>query len=345
MPNLVAGTSVWNLVRDLNAPGLFDGRLLEPEIDGPDSLPTAVEWDLTGLVPLAEARAAQPVEVQLAIDAFLVCLERAERWLDDEGQRYHDAFTLPSLGLDDGAHYFYSPRERRLYVKNWGATPHRAGGAEVHTYGPRGILDLMQAQAAADAAAVEESRPRRAPLGWILGVGLALAVALVLAFALWPAADRPAEAEPPPAADPPPRSEPPTEPEIVPPPLPQPTQQIHFAVDQPTLEPAEYATLEQVRAYLEEHPSVRRLRVEGHTDGRGERTHNDDLGRARGAVVVDWLVSRGVSPTRLEVASCADRVPAADNATEAGRQENRRVELYVVDPPVARAPHLECVLP
>ena len=147
----------------------------------------------------------------------------------------------------------------------------------------------------------------------------------------------------------PPEVEPPVEPAPVeqphadsPPPLPEPTQRIYFEVDHPTLGPTEYATLEQARVYLEAHSDVRRLRVEGHTDGRGELDHNASLGGARALTVLEWLIARGVGAERLEAVSCAERIPVATNQTEAGRQQNRRVELFVVDPPTKRAPHPGC---
>lgn len=329
VPNLVAGVSVWGLADDLNAPPLFDGRLLEPDVDGPDTLPTAVEWDLTGLMPLADARARHPVKVALAVDAFLTCLRRAEAWLDDDGARFADAFTLPPLTSE---HYFYSPRSGRLFVKNWGATPHRAAGAEVHVLGPRALLE-------AEAEAPIAEPTRRWPLAVAAALGLAgLLVALVwILFPAWsPVAATPST---PVVADPPAA---PSVSESPPPPLPQPSHQIFFAVDEPTLAPSEYATLELVRAYLVDHPDVTRVRIEGHTDGRGEADHNAELGADRAERVRGWLIERGVDASRLEAVSCADRVPAATNATEQGRQANRRVELFVVDPPSDRRPHAGC---
>lgn len=327
VPNLVAGVSVWGLSDDLNAPSLFDGRLLEPDVDGPDNLPDSVEWDLTGLIPLVEARERHPVKVALAIDAFFVCLRRAEAWLEADGVRFADAFTLPPLSSE---HYFYAPRRGRLYVKNWGATRHRAAGAEVHVLGPAALL---QVEAEAPIA-----RPKRR---WPIAVGAALLLAALLVGLVWVAFPELSPVSATPLAEV--AETPVTHPaDAPPPPLPQPTQQIFFPVDEPTLGPTEYATLELVRGYLTEHPEVRRVRIEGHTDGRGEAGHNEGLGAARAERVCGWLIDRGVDATRLEAVSCADRVPAATNATEQGRQANRRVELFVIDPPVERQPHAAC---
>ena len=73
--------------------------------------------------------------------------------------------------------------------------------------------------------------------------------------------------------------------------------------------------------------------VEGHTDDRpilGGRFHSNwELAAARANAVTRYLLSQGLPPGRLRSVSYADTHPVADNATEAGRAENRRVNLRV----------------
>jgi chemotaxis protein MotB len=73
--------------------------------------------------------------------------------------------------------------------------------------------------------------------------------------------------------------------------------------------------------------------VEGHTDDRpilGGRFHSNwELAAARANAVTRYLLSQGFSPNRLRSVSYADTHPVADNQTEAGRAENRRVSLRV----------------
>ncbi|HHH30641.1 MAG TPA: hypothetical protein ENK57_20180 [Polyangiaceae bacterium] len=126
LPNLVGGVSIWKLAGDLNDPKHFDGRLLEPETEGSDSLPTKVSWDLTGMIPLSEARHKHPEDAERAVGEFVACLKRVSAKLDDESSGYHkfkEAFTVPGLDADDGAHYHYHPANKKLYVINWGASP------------------------------------------------------------------------------------------------------------------------------------------------------------------------------------------------------------------------------
>ncbi|MFN3954791.1 MAG: PAN domain-containing protein [Pararhodobacter sp.] len=68
-------------------------------------------------------------------------------------------------------------------------------------------------------------------------------------------------------------------------------------------------------------------RIEGHTDNRGSRDYNQALSEARALAVRDWLAAAGVPGARLAVAGFSFERPVADNATDAGRAQNRRVEL------------------
>lgn len=138
LPNLVAGTSIWKLGVDLNEPKYFDGRLLVPETEGSESLPVTVRWDLTGLVPLEEARASHPDEVLAAIKEFQGCLEHVAKLFATPNSgfdKYKDAFTVPSLEGAGAANYFYSPSKKRLFVINWGASPRSMGGKAEYVFG------------------------------------------------------------------------------------------------------------------------------------------------------------------------------------------------------------------
>ena len=128
LPNLVGGVSIWKLAPDLNEEQFFDGRLLVPDTEGSDSLPVRVEWDLTGLVPLPEAREEHAGEVETAIKEFFTCLERTAQVFEKGGSgydKYKAAFTVPALDADGGAHYFFDSSDGKLKVVNWGASPRK----------------------------------------------------------------------------------------------------------------------------------------------------------------------------------------------------------------------------
>ena len=138
LPNLVGGTSIWKLAVDLNEAKFFDGRLLVPETEGSESLPVTVRWDLTGLIPLAEATAKHPFETNQAIQEFQAALDRVAvvfKTPNSGFDKYKAAFTVPSLEADGGGNYFYSPEQKKLHVINWGASPRSMGGKAEYVFG------------------------------------------------------------------------------------------------------------------------------------------------------------------------------------------------------------------
>lgn len=85
--------------------------------------------------------------------------------------------------------------------------------------------------------------------------------------------------------------------------------------------------LTQIGQMLEKHEELRIL-VEGHTDNVGVAAKNQALSEKRAAAVKRWLMTKhGIAADRLESKGFGASKPAGDNATEDGRQKNRRVEL------------------
>jgi outer membrane protein OmpA-like peptidoglycan-associated protein len=72
-----------------------------------------------------------------------------------------------------------------------------------------------------------------------------------------------------------------------------------------------------------------KLLLVGHTDNQGADTYNLDLSRRRADAVARYLESKGVSSARVEIAGRGESEPIATNDTDAGRQQNRRVEIAV----------------
>jgi outer membrane protein OmpA-like peptidoglycan-associated protein len=69
--------------------------------------------------------------------------------------------------------------------------------------------------------------------------------------------------------------------------------------------------------------------VNGHTDSTGGDQYNLDLSRRRAASVASYLEAQGVDGRRFAVNGFGKSDPIASNATEAGRAQNRRVEIYL----------------
>ncbi|MEP6634235.1 MAG: OmpA family protein [Luteimonas sp.] len=101
---------------------------------------------------------------------------------------------------------------------------------------------------------------------------------------------------------------------------------INFDIDKATLRPDAQAIIAEVQKLLDTDPSLK-LSIEGHTDNTGSADHNLQLSASRARSVLGALVGLGVDSARLQSKGHGQDKPIADNATEAGRAKNRRVEL------------------
>ena len=105
---------------------------------------------------------------------------------------------------------------------------------------------------------------------------------------------------------------------------------VNFAIDSAELTPESGETLDRVVSELKEWPEVR-VEIGGHTDWTGEDAYNMDLSHRRSESVRAYLVSKGISASRLEARGYGETRPVASNETAAGRTKNRRVELKKLD--------------
>lgn len=109
------------------------------------------------------------------------------------------------------------------------------------------------------------------------------------------------------------------------------------------IQPAAVAVLESIATILRPLPCP--VRVEGHTDNRPISTalfpSNWELSGARASRIVRLFEKMGISPNRMSVAGQGEYQPVADNATDEGRNHNRRVTLIVLDAQPADAPERE----
>ena len=101
---------------------------------------------------------------------------------------------------------------------------------------------------------------------------------------------------------------------------------INFDFSSARLRPESEPLLTQVAAMLNEHPDWT-LTLEGHTDNIGGEDYNRRLSEQRAAAVVAYLVAQGVTAERLDSAGFGMDKPVASNDSEAGRAQNRRVEI------------------
>jgi outer membrane protein OmpA-like peptidoglycan-associated protein len=103
---------------------------------------------------------------------------------------------------------------------------------------------------------------------------------------------------------------------------------VTFDTNSTVVKPGLYTEIDRVAGVLGRYQETL-IRVEGHTDSVGSEEYNMDLSFRRANSVRDLLVQRGVHIRRIETVGFGETKPVATNATEAGRQLNRRVEIKV----------------
>ncbi len=106
-------------------------------------------------------------------------------------------------------------------------------------------------------------------------------------------------------------------------------QKIHFATGQAKILSDSFPLLREITEALRSRPKVR-VRIEGHTDTRGSATLNTKLSNARAEAVRAFLVSAGIEAARLTAVGFGPSQPIADNRTASGREQNRRVEFFLL---------------
>jgi OOP family OmpA-OmpF porin len=106
-------------------------------------------------------------------------------------------------------------------------------------------------------------------------------------------------------------------------------EQVQFKHDSAEILPVSEPILKAVLGILNEHAEITRISVEGHTDNVGTAAYNKQLSHDRAESVVQWLIAHGVAAKRLTSTGFGLELPIAPNATDAGREKNRRVEFHI----------------
>lgn len=103
---------------------------------------------------------------------------------------------------------------------------------------------------------------------------------------------------------------------------------ILFDTDSAAVRAALYPDLQALAAHLQRYPNST-IQVIGHTDNVGSAAYNLDLSQRRAAAVAAIITANGVSPVRVSTLGKGEDAPIASNLTPEGRQQNRRVEIYI----------------
>jgi outer membrane protein OmpA-like peptidoglycan-associated protein/tetratricopeptide (TPR) repeat protein len=87
--------------------------------------------------------------------------------------------------------------------------------------------------------------------------------------------------------------------------------------------------LDQLSSLLKENPELK-IEIRGHTDDVGSNEANLILSENRAKAVYDYLVSKGISTSRLSYKGFGENKPVASNETELGKSQNRRTEFVII---------------
>jgi OOP family OmpA-OmpF porin len=101
-----------------------------------------------------------------------------------------------------------------------------------------------------------------------------------------------------------------------------------FETDRAELKPGAMRDLYQLVSQLRDHPD-RSISIEGYTDATGAASYNRDLSERRAEAVEAFFVRNGIDRSRITTRGLGEAYPVASNDTEAGRQQNRRVEVVI----------------
>ncbi len=116
------------------------------------------------------------------------------------------------------------------------------------------------------------------------------------------------------------------------------SEQVQFETGTAVIRPESEAILGAVRRALHEHPEIRLLEIQGHTDDTGTPELNQRLSQERAAAVLAWLVAHGVDAARLRPVGYGQTQPLADNTSDEGRATNRRVEFRILERDTEKRP-------
>lgn len=111
------------------------------------------------------------------------------------------------------------------------------------------------------------------------------------------------------------------------------TDQTAFAVNSADIQPGFQSTMDKIAGVINRYGKTT-LTIVGHTDSTGSAEYNQGLSERRAQAVENYFLAKSVVPQRLESYGVGKDQPRASNSTEAGRRQNRRVEIDI-EPVVA----------
>lgn len=105
---------------------------------------------------------------------------------------------------------------------------------------------------------------------------------------------------------------------------------IQFEYNSAEIMAVSHSLLDEVVKVMQDNPQIEELDIVGHTSSEGSLKHNNKLSADRAASVKKYMTDKGVDAKRLVSQGKGPSEPIADNATDEGKEANRRVEFKVI---------------
>ena len=106
---------------------------------------------------------------------------------------------------------------------------------------------------------------------------------------------------------------------------------IHFEFDKAVIRPISFPIVDAVVGILKENLDIRKIRIEGHCDGKGSDAYNMKLSQRRANAVLEYMIAHGIGAEKMVAVGYGKSRPVENNGTPEGRAKNRRVEFIILD--------------
>ncbi len=103
---------------------------------------------------------------------------------------------------------------------------------------------------------------------------------------------------------------------------------LEFETDSATLRPSSMEQLRNIAEIMKAYPNVT-VKIGGYTDNVGDDAYNIKLSQERANRTMNEIARLGINPSRVTAEGYGEQHPVADNATEEGRQRNRRIDILI----------------
>lgn len=108
------------------------------------------------------------------------------------------------------------------------------------------------------------------------------------------------------------------------------TEKVYFDTAKATIKPESFGVLDDVYGILRAYPDIKKVRIEGHTDNRGDADYNRQLSDDRAKAVRQYLIDKGIDGSRMDAQGFGEDKPIDARNTSSAWEKNRRVEFNIV---------------